>query len=156
MLTLDETIAYIKQKHRGQTDKAGQPYWEHPVRVMERCRSLVDAGLCRPFALWACLLHDVLEDTATDEAEVERLFGAEVLACVRLDTRPDGMDYRDYVERLLTSGSREAACVKWCDLQDNSDPARLKALPAEIAQCLEAKYAPLKALFQEKAPWLFA
>ncbi|MBO4684684.1 MAG: bifunctional (p)ppGpp synthetase/guanosine-3',5'-bis(diphosphate) 3'-pyrophosphohydrolase [Desulfovibrio sp.] len=156
MLTLDETIAYIKEKHRGQTDKAGQPYWKHPVRVMERCRSLVDAGLCRPSALWACLLHDVLEDTATDEAEVERLFGAEVLACVRLDTRPGGMDYRDYVERLLASGSREAACVKWCDLQDNSDPARLKALPAETAQRLEAKYAPLKALYQEKAPRLFA
>ena len=56
----------------------------------------------------------------------------------------------------IPSGSREAACVKWCDLQDNSDPARLKALPAETAQRLEVKYAPLKALFQEKSPWLFA
>ena len=156
MLTLDETIAYIKEKHRGQTDKAGQPYWQHPVRVMERCRRLTDRGVCQPFALWCCLLHDVLEDTATDAAEVERLFGAEVLAVVRLDTRPGSMEYMDYVERLLASGSREAVCVKWCDLQDNADPARLGLLPAETAQRLKAKYAPVEALFREKAPWLCA
>ena len=156
MLTLEETIAYVKEKHRGQADKAGQPYWRHPVRVMDRCRRLADKGLCRPYALWACLLHDVLEDTAADEAEVERLFGAEVLAAVRLDTRPEGMEYMDYLERLLASGSREAACVKWCDLQDNADPARLGLLPAETARRLAAKYAAAEALFREKAPWLFA
>ena len=47
MPALEETIAFVKEKHRGQTDKAGRPYWEHPARVMARCRQLADAARVR-------------------------------------------------------------------------------------------------------------
>jgi len=42
MPKVDETIEFIKRSHAGQTDKAGMPYWQHPVAVMPKsmvCRA---------------------------------------------------------------------------------------------------------------------
>ncbi|HQJ89901.1 MAG TPA: HD domain-containing protein, partial [Paludibacteraceae bacterium] len=41
--------------HNGQTDKSGEPYIEHPIRVSKRCKS-EDARI-------VALLHDTIEDT---------------------------------------------------------------------------------------------
>lgn len=58
MPSIDETIAFIRSAHVGQTDKAGAPYWRHPVSVMER----LGADATEDEKLVA-LLHDVVEDT---------------------------------------------------------------------------------------------
>jgi hypothetical protein len=58
MPTVDETIAFIKRAHAGQVDKAGNPYWQHPVSVMGRLGP--DATESEKLA---ALLHDVIEDT---------------------------------------------------------------------------------------------
>ncbi|MDQ1378402.1 MAG: hypothetical protein QOE15_2575, partial [Acidimicrobiaceae bacterium] len=34
-MTLDGAISLARSAHAGMTDKAGQPYIEHPLRVME-------------------------------------------------------------------------------------------------------------------------
>jgi len=54
--TLEDAIVLAAGAHRGQTDKAGQPYILHPLRVMLQLEDEVGRI--------SAVLHDVLEDTA--------------------------------------------------------------------------------------------
>ena len=65
---------FSEQSHRGQQRASGEPYLSHPLEV---------AGLLVNFKMdvttvTAGLLHDVLEDTQTTKAELEREFGREI------------------------------------------------------------------------------
>ena len=56
-MTLEDTLIFAANAHRGQTDKAGQPYILHPLRVLN------NLGLNAPLEhQMAALLHDVMED----------------------------------------------------------------------------------------------
>lgn len=55
MSTLERAIAIAAEGHAGQTDKAGQPYILHPIRVMLRVSGTNERI--------AAILHDVVEDT---------------------------------------------------------------------------------------------
>ena len=55
MSTLERAVAIATQAHGGQTDKAGEPYIRHPLRVMLS----MDSDLERIVAV----LHDVVEDS---------------------------------------------------------------------------------------------
>jgi (p)ppGpp synthase/HD superfamily hydrolase len=59
---LDEATALARRAHAGQTDKAGRPYIEHPLRVMHRLRG--------EYEQLAAILHDVLEDTPVTENDL--------------------------------------------------------------------------------------
>ena len=124
---IDETIAFIKAAHAGQTDKAGAPYYLHPVAV---------AGLLPPEAdedeALAALLHDVLEDTAVTEDDLrESGYSEKTIGIVRLLTRPPGMTYMDWIRSIAASGNLGAIRVKLADNRHNSDPARIAQLPPE-------------------------
>ena len=71
-------VAYLLWKEGGVTDLA-------TLQVSERLSSSALApGACRiPRSLQAALLHDTLEDTATEEAELVALCGEEVAAIVQ-------------------------------------------------------------------------
>jgi (p)ppGpp synthase/HD superfamily hydrolase len=68
--------AYLSAEswHQGQLRKSGDPYITHPVAV---ARILVGLG-ADDLTLCAALLHDVLEDTACTEAELQTEFGSEI------------------------------------------------------------------------------
>lgn len=124
---IDETIAFIKGAHAGQTDKGGKPYYLHPVAV---------AGLLPPESdedeTLAALLHDVLEDTEVTEDDLrERGYSEKTIGIVRLLTRPPGMTYMDWIRRIAASGNVGAIRVKLADNRHNSDPARIAQLPPE-------------------------
>lgn len=53
--TLEDAIIMASRNHAGQTDKLGEPYILHPVRVMSK--------LSDPAARIVAVLHDVIEDT---------------------------------------------------------------------------------------------
>jgi GTP diphosphokinase / guanosine-3',5'-bis(diphosphate) 3'-diphosphatase len=55
MATLERAIEIAARAHAGQTDKAGQPYILHPLRVMLAVNSLPEK--------MAAVMHDVVEDT---------------------------------------------------------------------------------------------
>lgn len=114
-------IRFMKRAHRGQKDLGGKPYWKHPVRVMARLgrsASLVEKH--------AALLHDVIEDTETTFADLEKAgFHADVLTAVELLTRPSNLTYRRYIRRLIVSGNTAAMRVKLADLLDNMDRTRI-------------------------------
>lgn len=65
-------------KHGGQTRRSGEPYIIHPLSV---AAILVRLGMDSASVI-AGLLHDVVEDTACTEAEIEARFGIEVAKLV--------------------------------------------------------------------------
>jgi (p)ppGpp synthase/HD superfamily hydrolase len=132
---IEDAISFAAQAHQGQTDRLGEPYIFHPLRVMLGVKA--DGGSEAEIA--AAALHDVVEDTDTSVEEIEQLFGHEVAVLVDAMSRRDGEDYVKYVERCAAVGP-SAIRLKRADLTDNSDPQRLARMPAEMRQELQAKY----------------
>src|ERR1700756_3997056 len=78
--------AFAARAHRHQLRKDGQtPYVSHVFRVCLTVRHVF--GVDDETALAAALLHDTIEDTATDFDDIEGEFGAEVAQAVRLLTK---------------------------------------------------------------------
>ncbi|MCA9792694.1 MAG: HD domain-containing protein [Candidatus Eremiobacteraeota bacterium] len=124
MAGLEEAIALAVSAHRGQKDKAGQPYILHPLRMM-----LAVEG---EHARMAAVLHDVVEDT---EVSLEQLqaegFPAEVVEAVDGLTRRADESYDEFIERAAVNPI--ARVVKKADLEDNMDLRRLAELgPKEL------------------------
>lgn len=122
--------------HRGQVDKAGQPYITHPARVAARV-----AG--DEHAVAAAWLHDVVEDTPVTLADLEDSFPTEVTIAVDALTRRPGEAPADYYARVRAVPL--ALTVKLADLADNSDPQRLARLDVATRERLIAKYARARA-----------
>jgi (p)ppGpp synthase/HD superfamily hydrolase len=145
MPTIEETIAFIRQAHAGQKDKSGRDYFHHPVAVMNRLPADVDEEV-----RLAALLHDVIEDTGYTREQLAAMgYSQRTLDAVELVTLKEG-DARPYAEKvqaIIASGNRDAIQVKYADVSENSDPARLALLPAERREVFLMKYtAPLAAL----------
>ncbi len=112
---LEDTLIFVAQKHRGQTDKAGQPYIFHPIRVMENVGT--DAS---DEEKMAALLHDVVEDchVALDDLRAEGFPEAVVVAVDHLTKNEESeRDYQKAIERAARNPI--ARKVKIADLTDN-------------------------------------
>lgn len=118
LVVMAHTIAQVA--HRGQTDKAGKPYFGHVARVWG---VLQDGGFDEEIQI-AGLLHDIVEDTPWTLIDVARAFGERVAKVVNLCTRPEGSTYAEFIERLIGGLSPAAQVVKIADLMDNTDPRR--------------------------------
>ncbi len=120
-----------ERAHRGQTDKAGEPYVDHPRRVA--------AGLPDPDLQAAGLLHDVLEDTSLTVADLRAAgVGELVIETVEAVTKQSGEDYLQAVGRAAAHPlARE---LKRADVADNVDPERLARLDDATAVRLRRKY----------------
>lgn len=137
-MKLVEAFDIAERLHRGQTDKAGEPYIWHCIRVMLRLPTNASSD-----EMMAALLHDTVEDVpgaidALGEADVPM----EVMAMVITLTRIDGETYDEFLERVRDSNARR---VKLADIEDNSNEERLAKLPADLANRLRTKYANAKA-----------
>ncbi len=75
--------------HRGQLRRSGDPYIQHPLAV---ATILADLGL-DDVTLAAALLHDAVEDTGVNLADITRDFGAEVAAIVDGVTKLDRVSF---------------------------------------------------------------
>ncbi|HLL81001.1 MAG TPA: hypothetical protein VK420_00060 [Longimicrobium sp.] len=139
MHTLEDAIALAASAHRGQVDKAGQPYILHPLRLMLRLESDAER--------MTAVLHDVVEDTAVSLDQLAGLgYPREVLDALELLTRRPTDTYEAFIERV--SGNALARRVKLADLEDNMDVRRLPAVTAKDAERLaryRAAWARLKA-----------
>lgn len=113
---LENAIIVAANAHKGQTDKGGQPYILHPIRVMFGCKSLEEKTVA--------MLHDALEDTPLTAADLtDAGFPSEVVEAVVCLTKEEGEEYDTYIERVCMN--RLAALVKLADLSDNMDLKRL-------------------------------
>ena len=112
MSTLERAIAIAAQAHAGQTDKAGEPYILHPLRLM----LAMETGLERIVAV----LHDVVEDSGiTLEKLRAEGFAEEAVAAIDALTKRDGESKMDAAARA--KGNALALRVKLADNADNQD-----------------------------------
>lgn len=107
------------EAHKGQVDKAGIPYINHPLTVA----SLVDTEEEKIVAL----LHDTIEDTnITEQDLIDYGFPNEIVEAVKLLTHNKNVPYMDYVAKI--KDNELARKVKIADLTHNSDLSRLKEI----------------------------
>jgi hypothetical protein len=141
---VDDAIALARRAHAGQTDKAGRPYIEHPLRVMRRLRG--------EYEQMAAILHDVLEDTPITEQDLRAADCPEpVITAVRALTKQPGEPLDNSMARAAANPI--ACAVKRADITDNSDPSRLALLGEATAARLRRKYADsLRLLKHPTAP----
>lgn len=130
-----EAYKLAARLHAGQVDKAGRPYIEHLSRVF---LLVGERGGDREQQI-AALLHDAIEDGLATELElVEAGVPPGSIALVKALTKEPKASYAGYIRGLL--GNSRALLIKRCDLEDNSDPDRLKALDAATRTRLLTKY----------------
>lgn len=133
--------------HAGQVDKAGRPYIEHLSRVF---LLVGERGGDRDQQI-ASLLHDAIEDELTTEPELlEAGVPSGSVALVKALTKDPKASYAGYIRGLL--GNPRALLIKHCDLDDNCDPERLKALDAATRTRLLTKYRRALSTIAEAAP----
>ncbi len=107
------------EAHKGQVDKAGVPYINHPLTVA----SLVDTEEEKIVAL----LHDTIEDTNITEQDLLNYgFSNKIVEAVKLLTHNKNVPYMDYVAKI--KDNELARKVKIADLTHNSDLSRLKEI----------------------------
>ena len=116
---IEKAISIALEAHKGQTDKYGQPYVLHPLRLMHRFRDLELQTIA--------ILHDVVEDSdwTLDQLRSEG-FSECVVGTVDALTRRDDESYESLIDRA--ADNLLAKQVKLADLEDNMDIRRMKAI----------------------------
>jgi (p)ppGpp synthase/HD superfamily hydrolase len=133
MATLERAIQIAVEAHAGQTDKAGQPYILHPLRVMQSLKT-DDQRIVG-------VLHDVVEDCEGwdfDGLKAEGFKPHIIKALQSVTKREHGHeDYDDFVRRAMENDIGRH--VKRADLIDNMDIMRISD-PTEADLLRLAKY----------------
>ena len=130
MPNLENAIALAVKEHAGQTDKAGEPYILHPLRVMFRLNSEDERIVA--------VLHDVVEDSELSFGDLRRCgFSETVIDGLRAVTKlpeEEGSDegYQAFVERAGKNPIGRK--VKMADLRDNLDVTRLEEVSGKDAR----------------------
>ncbi|MFR5365303.1 GTP pyrophosphokinase [Intestinibacter bartlettii] len=107
------------EKHKNQTDKAGNPYILHPLHVMENVNSKEGKIVA--------ILHDIIEDTDITEDYLLKIgLSKRIVDAVVALTRSEDIDYQEYIKTL--SSNPLAKEVKLADLEHNMDLKRLPTL----------------------------
>lgn len=128
--------------HRGQTDKAGIDYVNHPLHLAESMDT--EAETC------AALLHDVVEDTTwAFEQLIAQGIPKESVEAIRRLTHDQSVPYLDYIASLRDNPI--AVKVKLADLTHNSDLTRLPTVTQEDLDRREKYLKAMKIL--EEQPW---
>ncbi|MDO7904869.1 GTP pyrophosphokinase [Paenibacillus sp. JX-17] len=122
MQTITQAVMLAAHYHDGQTDKGGNPFVFHPLRLMLKALSEEEQVIA--------ILHDLIEDTSITISELERRgFNSEVTAAVEALSRGEHESYDDFIRRIKKNTL--ARRVKILDLQDNVEMVRHKDLDAQ-------------------------
>lgn len=113
----EKALQIAVQAHRGQVDKGGNPYIEHPLAVAGQ--------VSEPAAKVVALLHDVVEDTPVSLEELGKVFPEQVVRAVELLTKKKSPEFsiQSYLEAIREN--ELARCVKIADLEHNMDLGRI-------------------------------
>jgi len=76
---LHEAVEFARRAHEGQFRKNGDPYIYHPLSI---ALDISSSHMADPTTIYACLFHDILEDTDVDPAVIAERFGQPVLRVV--------------------------------------------------------------------------
>lgn len=121
---LEKAAHLMLEMHKGQTDKAGQPYFLHPMRVALNCETPVQKAVA--------FLHDILEDTPLTADNLKDLgFSTDVIEAIQSVTRKKDENYEDFIVRC--SFNPTGRFVKIRDLEDNLNVTRLQKIDSAAA-----------------------
>jgi len=121
--SLHQAVASAQQSHAGQMRKSGEPYIVHPLRVAHlAARHWMDFA-----SVMAAVLHDVVEDSPTTQAQIEAGFGSETALLVNGLTKVSSehlsrevLKAETYRKQLLVAiEDVRVLCLKFWDRMDN-------------------------------------
>ena len=138
--------ALAESAHKGQFDKAGQPYILHPLVLAE---DLKGRGYEDKYIVVA-LLHDTLEDTDLTIDEIcttlDISTDSDIIEALKLLTHEQSVPYMTYIERLKCN--KIARIVKMADLRHNMDLSRISHVTEKDLARIE-KYKKAYALLEK-------
>lgn len=132
MSKLELAYAIALVAHKGQVDKAGVDYINHPKSVSAKCKTEKEKIVA--------LLHDVVEDTNVTLEDLSQFFDKDIIEAINLLTHRDEDDYMTYLSRIKKNSL--ARTVKLADLENNMDLSRLPNPTEKDYARLENKYKP--------------
>ena len=125
MKLIEKALEIALQAHIGQTDKSGETYILHPLRLMNKMKSDDEKAVA--------LLHDVIEDS---DFSADKLLSQgipeHVVTAVKALTKIEDESYLEFIERVKLNPL--ATKVKIADLEDNINILRLKTLNSDDLQ----------------------
>ena len=125
---LELALSIATKAHRGQFDKAGIDYIEHPIFVASQVDSEEEKAVA--------LLHDVIEDSSVTAEELLNAGLPEtVVTAVQILSKKKGQDYQTYLKTVKSNPLARA--VKLADLKHNSDLLRLETITDKDLERLE-------------------
>ena len=114
LLELAEKTA--AEKHKGQFDKGGNPYFTHPQAVAAQLKNTEHKI--------AAYLHDVCEDTPTTFDDLLKMgFTPKIVNSIKLLTKSDDISYEEYLGKIKLDEC--ARNVKMADIRHNMDISRI-------------------------------
>lgn len=120
--TLEKAIAIALKAHMGKTDKGGNPYILHPLRVMLSMDTLEERVIG--------VMHDVLEDSDISTEQLKgNGFSDEIITALKLLKKLKAESYDEYIDKIKNNSL--AKKVKKADLIDNMNTKRLLVLTDE-------------------------
>jgi len=135
---LKKAISLAQKYHKGQFDKGGLPYIEHPLRVMNGVESIDEKVVA--------VLHDVLEDCDVSKEElIEEGIPDYLVNKLEILCREKNEKYFDYIDRIKADPI--TINVKLSDLKDNMNLERLKEVTWKDLKRLE-KYKKAKEILE--------
>ena len=115
-MKLQRALEIAVVHHSGQTQKNGEPYALHPIRIALTLPTEAEKI--------TAILHDIVEDTAITLVDLtDEGFAPEIIEAIRLLTKPEGADYEAYIAAIAANPIARA--VKLADLTDNMDIRRI-------------------------------
>ena len=125
---LELALSIATKAHRGQFDKVGIDYIEHPIFVASQVDSEEEKAVA--------LLHDVIEDSSVTAEELQNAGLPEtVVTAVQILSKKKGQDYQTYLKTVKSNPLARA--VKLADLKHNSDLSRLETITDKDLEGLE-------------------
>ena len=118
--------------HKGQVDKVGVDYINHPLTVSKNCSTEKEKIVA--------LLHDVLEDTKVTKEDLLLFFEEDIVEAICLLTHDEKDTYMDYLAKIKANPIAKA--VKIQDLKHNMDLSRFQTPSRKDFERNENKYKP--------------
>jgi (p)ppGpp synthase/HD superfamily hydrolase len=116
MSTLTKAILLAAKAHDGQTDKGGNPYILHPIRLASKAETTEESIIA--------VLHDVVEDSNMTLFDLKNEgFSSNVIEALDCLTRRADESYEQFIKRIKLNPL--ASKVKLLDLEDNCDINRI-------------------------------
>lgn len=120
----------------------------YPIDVLEHAERVMD--LVRPFGkeyMMVALLHDIIEDTNTTIEELALVESSSIDFTIIDDifalTRKPNQTYFEYIDYIVTKGSRRTKTIKYYDILDHLHNK------ATLKPSLEKRYLKAKELLEE-------